>query len=209
MSNYIASKASSKDKKDVRRHNTFELRENLILSPKDVEYLILLDLYDDLEWFVEVITLTDGQSFGELALIHSKPRAATITASTKCSFGVISRYDYKRTIEKIQRRESDAKAEFFKKIPFLSHWTRTQLEKVIMSFVKRNYIRKQIIYKEDDEAKFIYIVLHGELEVSRIRDTEVTEDLNIENGAYYGKHISFKQKKKKNIVMQIGIIGPG
>lgn len=85
----------------MRRQNSFELRENLILNQTDIEKLILLDIYDNLEWFVEVITLTEGQSFGELALINSKPRAATIRAVTDCSFGVISRYDYKRIIEKI------------------------------------------------------------------------------------------------------------
>lgn len=70
-------------------------------------------------------------------------------------------------------------------------------------------MRKQIIYKENEPAKFIYIVQQGEFEVSRIRDTEITENLDINSGVYHGNHISFKQKKKKNIIMRIGIIGPG
>lgn len=46
------------------------------------------------EWFMEVKILGPGNSFGELALINDKPRAATIHAVNECYFAVIGRNDY-------------------------------------------------------------------------------------------------------------------
>ena len=46
--------------------------------------------------------LTLGKSFGELALINNKPRAATIKCLTDCHFAVISKNVYERILKKIE-----------------------------------------------------------------------------------------------------------
>ena len=46
----------------------------------------------------------DGYSFGELALINDKPRAATITCESDSHFLVVNKHTFKTTVEKsIQR----------------------------------------------------------------------------------------------------------
>jgi len=37
-----------------------------------------IERYQQLQWFVEIVRLREGGSFGELALINDKPRAAAI-----------------------------------------------------------------------------------------------------------------------------------
>ena len=49
----------------------------------------------------EVGTLTDGDSFGEQALINNKPRAATIKCKTDCYMGILTRHDYDKSVGKI------------------------------------------------------------------------------------------------------------
>ena len=44
--------------------------------------------------FKEVVAFKDGKSFGELALITSKPRAATIVCKQDCDFAVLDKQDY-------------------------------------------------------------------------------------------------------------------
>src|SRR5262249_7575488 len=43
-------------------------------------------------------TLTTGDFFGELALLHSKPRAATIRARTNCDLFVLDREDFNKAL---------------------------------------------------------------------------------------------------------------
>lgn len=44
--------------------------------------------------FMEVIRLGMGKSFGELALINNKPRAATVKCIKQCHFAVMSKNYY-------------------------------------------------------------------------------------------------------------------
>lgn len=38
---------------------------------------------------IEVIKISTGGSFGELALINDEPRAATVKTLSECAFGVL------------------------------------------------------------------------------------------------------------------------
>ena len=83
------------------------------MTPDQMANYILYKKYKKLEWFVEVVTLTQGQSFGELALINNEPRAATIKTIADCSFGIIGRHDYKKVLEKLETKRIEAKIKFF------------------------------------------------------------------------------------------------
>lgn len=50
--------------------------------------------------FIQVAILKGGNSFGELALIQHKPRAATITCRTDCKFAVLVKKDYQKVLGK-------------------------------------------------------------------------------------------------------------
>ena len=72
------------------------------LTPTDLANYILLLKYRKLTWFVEVITLSPGQSFGELALQNDQPRAATIETLKDSTFAIIGRKDYEKVLEKLE-----------------------------------------------------------------------------------------------------------
>lgn len=59
---------------------------------------------DDKNWYIEVVRLTSGESFGEKALNSNEPRAATITALQNCYLAVIERNDYKQGLMRIEQR---------------------------------------------------------------------------------------------------------
>lgn len=79
--------------------------------------------------------------FGELALINDKPRAATIVCEKSSLCGVIKKEDYKRVIEKIEKRLIEERIEILKNISFISHWTYRKIEQLTYSFVKQKYLR--------------------------------------------------------------------
>ena len=75
------------------------------------------------KWFKKISDLGVGSSFGELALINSAPRAATIKCTDTCFFAVINRDDYTKTLKRLELKEQNKKISFFKSIPFFKHLT--------------------------------------------------------------------------------------
>jgi CRP-like cAMP-binding protein len=72
------------------------------LNKEETDYIETYNRMLKYDWFVEVKVLTPGTSFGELALIDGKPRAATIHAITDCYFAIIGREDYQKCLQKLE-----------------------------------------------------------------------------------------------------------
>ena len=64
------------------------------LSNEDRSNIKQLKLCKEIKWFVEVCKLSHSSAFGELALIHDAPRAATVKCVTDCYFAVLDKSDY-------------------------------------------------------------------------------------------------------------------
>lgn len=45
-----------------------------------------------------VKTLREGEAFGEIALLYSKPRLATIRTTKKCIFGVLDKASFREIL---------------------------------------------------------------------------------------------------------------
>lgn len=67
-----------------------------------------------------------GQTFGELALRIDPQdtnkvikRAATVSTKTDCIFAVLEKKHYRQILEKIDLKNNENTAEFFRQIPFI------------------------------------------------------------------------------------------
>ena len=89
------------------------------LTDEEEYRLNQLYAYQQLLWFVEVVRLREGGSFGELALIKDKPRAATINCLSACQFLAIKREDYQRVLQRSEQKALLEKINFFSHLPFL------------------------------------------------------------------------------------------
>ena len=117
---------------------------------------------------IEVVQLNSGKSFGELALIKNKPRAATIKCITDCHFAVMSKIDYQKVLQRIEQKNLNKIVEFLNQIPFLQSWTRSALSKLQYSLEQKTFKRSQIVYRENnDTADYIYMIRSGEFEIEK------------------------------------------
>jgi CRP-like cAMP-binding protein len=80
--------------------------------------------------YKEVVQLGTGSSFGELALINNKPRAATIKCLSDCHFAVISKNVYEKVLKKIEIKNQNQLVDFLKHLPFFAGWSRTALARL-------------------------------------------------------------------------------
>lgn len=61
----------------------------------------------DVQYQNEVKQITEGNSFGELALISNKPRAATIKCLENTDFAVMYKKDYLKVLLKIDEKSKE------------------------------------------------------------------------------------------------------
>mmetsp|Transcript_34688 Transcript_34688/g.53175 ORF Transcript_34688/g.53175 Transcript_34688/m.53175 type:complete len:408 (-) Transcript_34688:1254-2477(-) len=144
-----------------------------------------------------------GDSFGEQALLNSKPRAATVKCASPCFFAVMNRQDYEKSLGKIQKKQMNKMIEFLRGCPHFRHWSRTALVKLTYYFKKKQYRRGNIIYAKGDSTRNIYIVLNGEFEqikhikVHKKRDEQAEVTKLFMQGAKSERHEDMQ--KLKNI----------
>ena len=66
--------------------------------------------------FRDVAKLGDGLSFGELALIQSKPRMATIRTEIFTHFAILDKNSFQKTLGKIEKKYLNKMIDFLKNI---------------------------------------------------------------------------------------------
>ena len=124
--------------------------------------------------FIERLTLTKGEGFGELALITNKKRyiyiyklyrSATITAKTNCHFATIDKANYNDILQSKDEQRLVLGAQFFLSLPYFKKCNRRQMLVMHFIFVKKEYQKGQYLYDYDDECESIYLVKSGEFEV--------------------------------------------
>ena len=52
--------------------------------------------------------MKEGDSFGELALINSKPRSATVIANSKTQCAVLEKEQFKKILQKYEMEKQEA-----------------------------------------------------------------------------------------------------
>lgn len=126
---------------------------------------MIKDLLDE-PIFDQVGRMGQGKSFGELALLKTKPRAARIVCETNCEFACMCKADYKNVLAKIEERLANDMIDFLQSIPLFSTWSRNLLMKLLYKIEKRSLIKNQVMIKEGDPVNEIFIIKSGEFEVS-------------------------------------------
>jgi CRP-like cAMP-binding protein len=114
-----------------------------------------------------LVVLKAGDSFGELALISNKPRAATIYAREDCHFAVLSRTDYLRILSKIQDIQLTERVELLQRHPAFTTWSRSALQRLSYFFKVMTYKRKQVLFRAGQVASEVFLVKSGDFQLKK------------------------------------------
>lgn len=82
----------------------FNVEEHLTLTKEEEHNLEMIKKFSKFEWFIDIKTMGEGETFGELALVKNDPRAATIKCESDCYFGVIHKQDYDRFLKRVHNK---------------------------------------------------------------------------------------------------------
>lgn len=80
--------------------------------------------------YSELNRLGAGNAFGDLSLMDSKPRMASIRCLEETHFAVLSKHDFNNVLGQIERKKMNEKIQFLRGLPFFSALTKTSIGKL-------------------------------------------------------------------------------
>lgn len=115
-----------------------------------------------------VAELGVGQSFGELALLNSNPRAATVTTITTCEFMTIQRSDYEETIKSMQEELISLKMSVLRQLSGFRKVGTQEVQRLSTFFQEAGYVRNDHVLKQGDpirDESLFLVLIRGQCRV--------------------------------------------
>jgi len=129
--------------------------------------------------YFKVTDLTQGNSFGEIALIDQKhKRTASIYVTDNSFFGILSANAYKKSMRRIQEKIKRENIDFV-----FSSQLFNQLSLKFFSqsywnyFINRKISKGDFLFKEGHERDEIYFIHEGEIKIKSILNSEKIEKI--------------------------------
>lgn len=139
-------------------------KNDLLKIIKEAEEEFIEIEIDKLE---EVHKLGKGDSFGELALMSDRPRAATIVAISDTRLLVLRKSQFKQILGVISERKQNAKIKALKSSPYFLSWSKNSLSKISFYFHSHSFSHKQELFAEGQKTTGIYFIREGEFTLSK------------------------------------------
>jgi cAMP-dependent protein kinase regulator len=129
-----------------------------------------------------------GNSFGELALLYTCPRAATVTATEDTTLYRVDQKTFRFILQNQTVAGSQNKGELLQGVDFLKDLDVTELFKLASVMTPKRFFAGDLLIKKGDMADYFYLVSEGTLVATDIAvgDT-VYEDIVLKPGMYVGE----------------------
>lgn len=137
-----------------------------------------------------VKTVTAGGFFGELALMYSQPRAATIKAKTKCMLWALDRVTFRRILVAASTEQARQTQAFLDKVKILDPLTAKEKADLADAMVEtRVYNDGEYIIKQGDRGDSFYIISEGNARIAKAAKAKGKEKdiATIGKGDYFGE----------------------
>jgi len=144
-----------------------------------------------------VMKATKGIAFGELALLHNAPRAATVTAEEKVTAFALDMISFKMILMGKSKQDNEDYIGFLNSMAMLSKLPDDQKQTIAGSLKEVEYPEGTKIIYEGDEGDKFYIIREGEVKCT-VQGKEVSEPLT--RGDFFGELALLSSDKRKATV---------
>ncbi|TKS76386.1 cGMP-dependent protein kinase 1 [Collichthys lucidus] len=138
-------------------------------------------------------TLTTGDVFGELAILYNCKRTATVKAKTKVRLWSMERQTYRTIITNKSKKKREQLMGFLKTSRTLKDLNDVQLSKIIDSMEEVKYQDKNVIVREGAEANTFYIILKGEVLVTKNVNGHQKQIRRMGKGEHFGEQALIRE----------------
>ncbi|KAJ8608326.1 hypothetical protein CTAYLR_009416 [Chrysophaeum taylorii] len=123
------------------------------------------------------------ESFGELALLYSAPRAATIVALEACVLYSVDMQTFHQMSMRAHKSAARATVSFLRHVPLLAGFEEGLLHRVSDALVRVEYEKDQIIMREGEAGEDFFLIEAGEVRCT----THARQALTLSRGDYFGE----------------------
>jgi len=136
-----------------------------------------------------VSSITEGGSFGELALIHGTPRAATIVAKTSVVLWSIDRDSYRGILMESTINKRKLYEDFLTQLPIFENLYDWERMTIADALEEVTFEDGDIVVKEGDDGDGFFIIVEGEAVVTQVdhESGEIRELSRLKNSDYFGE----------------------
>jgi len=131
-----------------------------------------------------VMKATRGVAFGELALLHNAPRAATVTAEEKVTAFALDMVSFKMILMGKSQQDTNDYVGFVNSMPMLSKLSDADKQTIASCLKEVEYAKGKNIITEGDEGNNFYIIRTGEVKCTK-GGVEVSDRLK--RGDFFGE----------------------
>ena len=104
-----------------------------------------------------------GESFGELALLYSSPRAATITTTTECVLLSLDRECFNNIVKSSAVKRRQKYLNFISKVKLFQTLDDYEKMKICDAVVQENYFKGDYIVRQGQSGQTMYFLMSGDL----------------------------------------------
>ncbi|OMJ75350.1 hypothetical protein SteCoe_25504 [Stentor coeruleus] len=165
----------------------YKLKENEIVTeqgkPGNMFFIIADGKVEVIKDGKRITILSQGDSFGEIALIHNIERTCTIKSLTSLEIWGISRKVFKKLIKEINDANYQENKELLSSITTFQMLDEQQRNMLLNSLVLMKFAPKQKIFSINDEGMALYIIKEGTVSCI-VKGQEVQRMIK---GQYFGE----------------------
>lgn len=143
------------------------------------------------------------QSFGELALLYTSPRAASVIALTNpTALFRIDQRAFRTILHKKAREFEKQKLELLKSVEAFRGVTDSDLYRLADCMIMRQFKEDQTVIRKGDVGNCFYIIHSGSMKVTDIGDgTSASEGIILTKGEYFGERaLITDERRSANVV---------
>ncbi|KAI9291299.1 camp-dependent protein kinase regulatory subunit [Neoconidiobolus thromboides FSU 785] len=136
----------------------------------------------------KVVEVSQGGSFGELALMYNTPRAATVKAISDGVLWAVDRSTFRKIVTTNTFRKRRLYESFLRTVPLLSSLQLNEIAKISDALEPVNFCKDDIIIEQGSMGDYFYMIESGEIRVVKTNESgEQIELPNLKVGDYFGE----------------------
>lgn len=144
----------------------------------------------------------EGKSFGELALLYTSPRAASVIAETKSTLYRVDQKTFRYIMQSQTLQTENDKKDLLKGVSFFDVLDPTDINKLVHTMIPRVFEAGECIVKKGEEGDTFYVIQEGKVRVTDITIGSTNfEDQTLGPGDYFGERaLIHKEPRSANVI---------